>query len=129
LVQHQRKYQICLTKTSLVQLRKRKSKRPLNPKTKTNRLASNAFLVPSKTQKRGFAGSQLRLKHYKIRTLTCCSFRWWFDGRRETIHWLYELYWSFLWRPQWRGVDTKCEIFHKLCAGMEEDMVCAPFQE
>jgi hypothetical protein len=39
-------------------------------KSKANRLASNALLGPSKRQKRGFAGIQLRLILYKIRTLT-----------------------------------------------------------
>jgi len=38
-------------------------------KSKTSRLASNALLGPS-GQKRGFAGIQLRLTLYKIRTLT-----------------------------------------------------------
>ena len=39
-------------------------------KSKTTRLASNALLGPSKRQKRGFAGIQLRLTIYKIRTQT-----------------------------------------------------------
>jgi len=39
-------------------------------KSKTNRLASNALLGPSKRQKGGFAGIQLRLLLYKIRKLT-----------------------------------------------------------
>jgi hypothetical protein len=40
-------------------------------KSKTNRLASNALLGLSERQKRGFAGIQLRLTLYKIRTQTC----------------------------------------------------------
>jgi len=43
-------------------------------KSKTNRLASNALLGPSKRQKRGFAGLQLRLTLYKIRTQTYLFF-------------------------------------------------------
>jgi hypothetical protein len=39
-------------------------------KSKTNRLASNALLGPSKRQKREFAGIQHRLILYKIRKLT-----------------------------------------------------------
>jgi hypothetical protein len=41
------------------------------------------------------------------------------------------LYWSFLWRPQYRRVDrcTKyCRWAHRLCSGMEEDFVCDPCQ-
>ena len=37
---------------------------------KTNLLASNALLCPSKRQKSGFVGIQLRLIFYTIRTLT-----------------------------------------------------------
>jgi len=39
-------------------------------KSKTNRLALNALLGPSKRQERGFARIQLRLTLYKIRTQT-----------------------------------------------------------
>ena len=39
-------------------------------KSKTSRFASNALLGPSERQKRGFAGIQIRLTLYKIRTLT-----------------------------------------------------------
>ena len=39
-------------------------------KSKTNRLASNALLGPSKRQKRSFAGIQLLLRLFKIPTLT-----------------------------------------------------------
>jgi len=39
-------------------------------KSKTNRLASTVLLGPSKRQKRGFAGIQLRWTLYKIRTET-----------------------------------------------------------
>ena len=48
-----------------------------------------------------------------------CSFRWRFDKRRGTRRWLFVQYWSFLWRPQCRRVDTMCEIFqmgaHTVC--------------
>jgi hypothetical protein len=47
---------------------KKKIKQATKPK--TNRLASNALLGPSKREKRGFAGIQLRRTIYKIRTLT-----------------------------------------------------------
>jgi hypothetical protein len=39
-------------------------------KSKTNRLVLNAILGPSKGQKGGFAGIQLHLTFYKIRTQT-----------------------------------------------------------
>ena len=38
-------------------------------KSKTNRLASNVLLGPSRRQKRGFAGIQIRLTLHKIRTV------------------------------------------------------------
>jgi hypothetical protein len=52
--------------------------------------------------------------------LASCSYRWRFDGRRwVTRRWMCVLYWSFLWRPQWKRLDTMCEMFqmgaHILC--------------
>jgi hypothetical protein len=48
-----------------------------------------------------------------------CPFRWRFDVRRDTWHWLFVLHWSFFWRPQWRRLDRMCEMFqmgeHTLC--------------
>ena len=80
-------------------------------KSKTNQLASNAFLGPSKRQKRRFSGIQLRLTLIRFEHWPSCSFRWQFNWRRRTRRWLCVLYRSFLWKPQWIRVDTMCEIF------------------
>jgi hypothetical protein len=105
-------------KNLLRQLRKWKSNRPLNPKPVS--LRRMLFLVLQKDGRRGFAGIQLRLTFHQIRTMTLLFFLRRFDGkRRGTRRWLCVLYWSFLWRPQWRRLDMMCEMFqmgaHTLC--------------
>jgi hypothetical protein len=88
-----------------------KNKNKQATKSKTWWLASNALLGPSERRKRRVCrdhtasdtpsdlDTELAVPHLR------------FDRRGwGTRRWLYVLYWSFLWRPQWRKLDTLWEI-------------------
>ena len=117
MVEKHRKYRIHFTENLLGQLRKIKSNSPLNPK--PIGLRRMLFLVLQKDRRESLPGSSSTWHLIRFEHRPSCSFRWWFDGRRGTIRWLCVPYWSFLWRPQWRRVDTMCEIFqmgaHTVC--------------
>ena len=73
-----------------------------------------------KTEQMGLPGSNFVWHSIRFGHWISCSFRWRFDGRRwGTRRWLCVLYWSFLWRLQWRRLDKMCEIFqmgaHTMC--------------
>jgi len=91
--------------------------RPLNPKPID--LVRMLFLVLQKDRREGLPGLNSVWHSIRFRHWPKCSFRWRFDKRRGTRRWLCVLYWSFLWRPQCRRVETMCEIFqmgaHTLC--------------
>jgi hypothetical protein len=103
------KYRIHLTENLLGQLRKRKSNRPPNPKPISLRLM--LFFVLKKDGREGSPGSNSVWCFIKFEHWPNCSFRLWFDERRGTRRWFCVLYRSVLWLPQWRRVDTMCEIF------------------
>ena len=110
-VEQQRKHRIHHIENLLGQLRKRISNRPLNPK--PIGLRRMLFLVLQKDRREGLPGSNSVWHFIRFEHRPTCSFRWRFDRRRGTICWLCVLYWSFLWRPQWRRVDTMYGIFQR----------------
>jgi hypothetical protein len=82
-------------------------------KSETWRLASNALLGPSKWWKRMVCrdATPPDTPSDSDTELASCSCRWRFDWRGwGTRRWLCVLYWSLLWKPQFGGVDTMCEI-------------------
>jgi len=89
----------------LGQLRKRISNRPLNPK--PIGLRRTLFLAFQKDRREGLPRSNSVWHFISFEHKPSCSFRWWFDGRRGARCWWCVLYWSFLWRPQWRRVDRR----------------------
>jgi len=71
-------------------------------------------------EEKGLPGSNSVWHSIRFGHWPSCSFRWRFDRRRwVTRRWMYVLYWSFLWRLQWRRLDSICEMFqmgaHILC--------------
>ena len=110
-MEQQRRYRIHLAENLLGQLRKRISNRPLNPK--PIGLRRMLFLFLQKDRREGLPGSNSVWHFVRFEHRPSSSFRWWFDGRRGTIRWLCVLYWSFIWRQQWRRVDTMYEIFQR----------------
>jgi len=118
-----------LTENFMGQLRKRKSNRPLNPK--PIGLCRMLFLVLQKGRREGFAKIQIHLNSIRSGHWSKCSFRWRFHGRRGTGRWLCVVYWSFLWRPKWRRVDTMCKTFqvgaHTLFVSLVMDKHCFVF--
>ena len=71
-------------------------------------------------EEKGLPGSNSAWHLIRFGHWPSCSFLWWFNGRRwGTRCSLCVLYWSFLSRPQWRRLDTMCEMFqmgeHTLC--------------
>jgi len=78
------------------------------------------FLALQKDRRDGLPGSSSVWHSIRFRHWPSCSFRWWFHGRRwGTRCWFCVLYWSFLWIPEWRRLDTMCEKFqmgeHTFC--------------
>ena len=105
---------LCKKKKIVETTQKKKIKHP-NPVG----LRRMLFLV-KKTEEKGLPGSNSVWHLIGIGHWPSCSFRWRVDGGRwETRCWLCVLYWSFLSRPQWRRLDTMCEMFqmdaHTLC--------------
>jgi len=96
----------------MIELRKRKSNRPLNPKPIGSRRM--LFLVLQKDRREVLPGSNSVWQFIRFEHRPSCSLRWWFDGRSGTIWWF-----CVLWWPQLRRVDTMCEIFqmgaHTVC--------------
>jgi len=73
-----------------------------------------------KTEEKGLLGSNSIWHSIRLGHWPSCSFCWQFNRKRwGTRRWLCVLYWSFLWRPLWRRLDTMCKMFqmgaHTLC--------------